>query len=73
MLYGLASAPSVFKNMINEVLRDYLHKIVFAYIDNIYRPDLASHMKHMRLVLQKLLHHELYVKGEKCEFLKESI
>lgn len=46
MPYGLATAPSVFQNMINEVLRELLHKFVIAYIEDILicSPDLSSHI-----------------------------
>ncbi|KAK1805017.1 hypothetical protein P4O66_019378, partial [Electrophorus voltai] len=35
LLYGLATAPSIFQAYINEVLREFLGRSVTAYIDNI--------------------------------------
>lgn len=54
---------------------DFIHKVVIAYIDNILinSPDITSHVKHVRLVLQKLLQHQLYIKGEKWELHKDCI
>lgn len=75
MLNELPSAPSVFQNIINEVLRDFLQKFVIAYIADIliYSPDLPSHVKHVCLVLQRLLENQLFIKGKKCKFLKAKI
>lgn len=76
MPYGLASAPRIFQSMINKILRDFLQKCVIAYLDNIliYSPDLETHKKQVRLVLQRRLwQHNLYVKAEKCKFHKTKI
>lgn len=72
MPYGLALAPSIFQKMINEVLRDFLDKCVIAYLNDIL--IYFGHVKHVHLVLQRLLQHQLYVEVEKCElFFKKSI
>ncbi|KAI4900377.1 hypothetical protein NFI96_000695, partial [Prochilodus magdalenae] len=70
MSFGLRNAPSVFQAFINDVLRDMIGQFVIAYIDDIliYSPDYSSHVQHVRQVLTRLLKHQLYVKGEKCEF-----
>ncbi|KAI4903527.1 hypothetical protein NFI96_007480 [Prochilodus magdalenae] len=50
-------------------------RFVIAYIDDIlvYSPDLPTHVRHVREVLTRLLEHQLYVKGEKCEFHQGSV
>ncbi|KAI4902633.1 hypothetical protein NFI96_002208 [Prochilodus magdalenae] len=70
MSFGLRNAPSVFQAFINDVLRDMIGQFVIAYIDDIliYSSDYNSHVQHVRQVLTRLLKHQLYVKGEKCEF-----
>ncbi|KAI4879276.1 hypothetical protein NFI96_004803 [Prochilodus magdalenae] len=75
MPYGLRNAPSVFQAFINDVLRDMIGHFVIAYIDDIlvYSPDLPTHVRHVREVLARLLEHQLYVKGEKCEFHQGSV
>lgn len=47
-----------------------LGKYVIAYIDDIlvYSPSLESHVNQVCQVLQRLLQHQLYVKGKKCKF-----
>ncbi|XP_067233064.1 uncharacterized protein [Chanodichthys erythropterus] len=44
MPYGLVNAPSVFQDFIHEVLREFLHKSVLVYIDDIliYSRSLAE-------------------------------
>ncbi len=71
MPFGLTSAPAVFQNLINEVLRDMLNEFVFVYLDDIMilSPDEESHVFHVHQVLSLLLENQLYVKAEKCEFM----
>ncbi|KAL0177702.1 hypothetical protein M9458_026596, partial [Cirrhinus mrigala] len=75
MSYGLVNAPSVFQNFIHEVLREFLHRFVIVYIDDIliYSRSEAEHRHHVAEVLQKLREHQLYLKAEKCSFHQPSI
>ena len=75
MPFGLTNAPAVFQAMINDVLRDYLDRFVYVYIDDIliYSSDLESHQAHVTQVLQRLLEHKLFVKAEKSEFHADTV
>ncbi|KAL0177569.1 hypothetical protein M9458_026463, partial [Cirrhinus mrigala] len=75
MPYGLVNAPSVFQNFIHEVLREFLHKFVVVYIDDImiYSRSEAEHHHHVAEVLQRLREHQLYLKAEKCSFHLPSV
>ncbi len=75
MPYGLANSPSVFQGYMNKVFRDFLHRFVIVYIDDIliYSRNLAEHRHHMKQVLQKLRQHRLYLKLEKCEFHRSTV
>jgi hypothetical protein len=55
MQFGLCNAPTTFQRMMNDILRDFLHKFVTVYLDDvcIYNRTLEEHMEHMRLVLQR--------------------
>ena len=60
--------------MMNKVFMEFLDKFVVVFIDDIlvYSKDEEEHKEHLRLVLEKLREHQLYVKFSKCEFwLKE--
>uniref|UniRef100_A0A3B3IPI7 Gypsy retrotransposon integrase-like protein 1 n=1 Tax=Oryzias latipes TaxID=8090 RepID=A0A3B3IPI7_ORYLA len=70
MPFGLTNAPAVFQRLVNDVLRDFLNRFIFVYLDDIliYSHDQAQHEHHVRLVLERLLENQLYVQFEKCEF-----
>jgi hypothetical protein len=70
MSFGLTNAPANFMYMMNKVSMEYLDKFVVVFIDDIlvYSWNEGEHEGHLRLVLQKLRDHKLYVKLSKCEF-----
>ncbi|KAK3507794.1 hypothetical protein QTP70_000406 [Hemibagrus guttatus] len=75
MPYGLANAPSVFQDFIHEVLREFLHRCVLVYIDDIliYSRSLAEHRQHVAEVLGHLREFQLFLKAEKCSFHQPSV
>lgn len=75
MPFGLTNAPAVFQALVNDVLRDFLNKTVYVYLDDIliFSETLEEHVHHVRQVLQRLLENKLFIKAEKCEFHKESV
>ncbi|KAL0163603.1 hypothetical protein M9458_039356, partial [Cirrhinus mrigala] len=75
MPYGLSISPSVFQTFMNEVFREFLHRFVVVYIDDIliYSRNQAEHRQHVLQVLQKLRQHSLFLKLEKCEFHQSSV
>uniref|UniRef100_A0A3B3HZY6 Gypsy retrotransposon integrase-like protein 1 n=1 Tax=Oryzias latipes TaxID=8090 RepID=A0A3B3HZY6_ORYLA len=70
MPFGLTNAPAVFQRLVNDVLRDFINRFVFVYLDDIliYSTDPVQHQEHVRLVLQRLSENQLFVKAEKCQF-----
>jgi hypothetical protein len=70
MSFGLTNAPAFFMNLMNNVFMDYLDKFVVVFIDDIliYSQSEEEHVDHLKLVLQRLREHQLYVKLSKCEF-----
>ncbi|KAI2663454.1 Transposon Tf2-11 polyprotein [Labeo rohita] len=75
MPYSLSISPSVFQTFMNKVFREFLHRFVVVYIDDIliYSRNLAEHRQHVQQVLHKLRKHSLYLKIEKCEFHRPSV
>jgi hypothetical protein len=67
MSFGLTNAPAFFMNLMN---MDYLDKFVVVFIDDIliYSQSEEEHADHLRMVLQRLIEHQLYAKLSKCEF-----
>lgn len=68
--FGLCNAPATFQRLMNDTLFDYVDKFVIVYLDDIciYSPDSATHLEHLRLVLDKLREAKLVGKLKKCEF-----
>ena len=52
----------------NDVFKPYLRKIVLVFFDDIlvYSKDMATHVLHLRSVLQVLLDHKMFAKRSKC-------
>ena len=70
MPFGLTNAPSTFQALMNDVLRPYLRKFALVFFDDIlvYSRDIASHLEHLRAVVQLLIANSLVVNRMKCEF-----
>uniref|UniRef100_A0A3P9IIW0 Gypsy retrotransposon integrase-like protein 1 n=1 Tax=Oryzias latipes TaxID=8090 RepID=A0A3P9IIW0_ORYLA len=75
MPFGLTNAPAVFQRLVNDVLRDFINRFVFVYLDDIliFSRDPIQHENHVLLVLSRLLENQLFVKAEKCLFHASSI
>ncbi|KAK3531831.1 hypothetical protein QTP70_029712 [Hemibagrus guttatus] len=75
MPYGLINAPSIFQDFIHEVLREFLHRFVLVYINDIliYSWNLAKHRHHVAEVLKRLREFQLFLKAEKCSFHQPSV
>lgn len=73
--FGLCNAPAVFRNLVNDVLRDFLRKFVFVYLNYIiiFLQSLKYRKNHVCQFLQRLMENHRYVKVEKCEFHVSSI
>jgi hypothetical protein len=69
MPFGLCNAPVTFQRMMNDILRDFLHKIVIVYLDDvcIYSRTMEEHLEHLRLVLQRFKE-GLKLRLKKCFF-----
>jgi hypothetical protein len=70
MSFGLTNAPTYFMYLRNKVFMEYLDKFVVVFIDDIlvFSKMEEEHLKHLRLVLEKLKSNLLYAKFSKCEF-----
>ena len=62
MPFGLTNAPAQFMNMMDNLLGDYLHRLVLIFLDNIlvYSANVQENTKHLEKVLQALRKHQLW-------------
>jgi hypothetical protein len=70
MSFGLTNAPAHFMYLMNSVFMPQLDKFVVIFIDDIliYSKSEEEHAQHLRVILQRLRDHQLYVKFSKCAF-----
>ena len=75
MSFGLTNAPATFMEVMNGVFRPYLDSFVIVFIDDIlvYSKTEEDHVRHLRIVLQRLREEKLYAKFSKCEFWLTSV
>jgi hypothetical protein len=75
MSFGLTNAPTYFMYLMNKLFLEYLDKFVVVFIDDIlvFSRNKEGHEEHLRLVLQKLREHQLYVKFRKCDFCLKDV
>jgi hypothetical protein len=61
MSFGLTNALAYFMYLMNKVLMEYLDKFMVVFIDDIavFSKTEGEHEVHLRLVLEKLMAHQL--------------
>ena len=72
---GLCNAPGTFMRMMNDAMREFLHKFVLVFLDDIiiYSDTLEEHQRHLELVMQKLRELKLYAKLSKCILFQSEV
>ena len=75
MLFGLTNAPATCQQLVNDTLTEYLDVFTVAYLDDIliYSKTFEEHVRHIKIILEKLAPRKLIVKGEKCDFYKYKV
>jgi hypothetical protein len=75
MPFGLTNAPAFFMTLMNKVFMEELDRFVVVFIDDIsiYSKCAEEHAQHLRVVLRKLIKHQLYAKFGKCDFWLQKV
>ena len=70
MPFGLTNALAAFMDLMHRVFQPYLDQFVVVFMGDIliYSQSEWEHEYHLRIVLQLLRDHQMYVKISKCEF-----
>ena len=68
--FGLTNALEAFMDLMHRVFQPYLDQFVVVFVDDIliYSKSEEEHEDHLRIILQVLRDHQLYVKFGKYEF-----
>ena len=71
--FGLVQEPAYFQRLVNEVLSGLT--FTFGYLDDIliFSLDMETHLKHLRILFERLRSADLKLKEVKCNFLKKHI
>ena len=74
MPFGLINAPAAFQRMMTETLKSQLVS-VFVFIDDILvcSRTLDDHLEHLVAVFKAVQEADIWLKGKKCTFVKNSV
>jgi hypothetical protein len=66
----MCKAPTTFKRMMNDIMRDFVHKFMGVYLDGIfvYNLTLEDQLENMRLALQRFKEEGFKLRLKKCFF-----
>ena len=70
MPFGLTNVPTTFQSLMNRIFEPYLCKFILVFFDDIlvYNPTFNQHLAHLKLTLEILRNHQLFIKESKCAF-----
>lgn len=73
MPFGLKNSPATFQRVMDDILKDLLNKFCLVYLDDIiiFSSSLEEHIKHLKLVFDRLHNANLKLQLDKCEFLRK--
>lgn len=73
MNFGLKNAPAIFQRLMNEVLKEYIGKICYVYLDDviIFSTGLQEHLQHVEIKLTALAKANIKVSLNKSEFMQK--
>ena len=75
MPFGLAGAPSTYQKFVSSILDPIKRPWLQVYIDDILifsnNPD--EHLLHIKEVMAILAQNNLYIRSEKCQWMKKSL
>ena len=73
--FGLMNAPPCFQRFMEPCLGEYRDDFAIPYLDDllVYSGSFEDHLKHVRLVLQRLKKYGIKIKASKCQLFKREI
>lgn len=75
MPFGLKNAPSVFQRCVDDILREYIGKFAYVYVDDIiiFSNSPEEHIDHIRTIINSLHTANMKISSTKSHFFKKSV
>lgn len=75
MPFGLKNAPSIFQRCVDNILRPYIGKFAYVYIDDvlIFSNSEEEHMEHINIIVKALHDANMKISREKSHFFSNTI
>lgn len=75
MPFGLKNAPSIFQRCVDDILRPYIGKFAYVYIDDvlIFSNSEEEHIEHITTIINALHQANMKISAEKSHFYSTSI
>lgn len=75
MPFGLKNAPSIFQRCVDDILRPYIGKFAYVYIDDvlIFSNSEEEHIEHITTIINALHDANMKIANEKSHFFSTSI
>lgn len=75
MPFGLKNAPSIFQRCVDDILRPYIAKFAYVYIDDvlIFSNSEEEHMEHINIIVKALHDANMKISSEKSHFFSNTI
>ena len=75
MPFGLTGAPSTYQRFINSILDPIRRPYIQVYLDDIliFSRNETEHIQHVQEVMRILEENQLYVRSEKCKWMRTSL
>lgn len=73
--FGLKNAPSIFQRALDDILRQYIGKCCYVYIDDIiiFSKTEDEHFEHIKNIFRALEESNMKVQLDKCNFFKKEV
>jgi len=73
--FGLKNSPSIFQRALDDILREYIGKICYVYVDDIivFSKNEVEHGQNLEKVFSTLQNANMRVQIEKCHFFKNEV
>lgn len=73
--FGLRNAPSIFQRAIDDVLREWIGKCCYVYIDDIiiFSPNAETHLRDIETIITSLQKSGMKISSEKSKFFKDEV